>query len=273
MGACVKDERTQAILRWVSLGVAILSWIFATVAVFGCEFYVFSVDGFSDKAYLGFFAAREEDGNCAAYSNEVSEGLNDDGAFAAGRAFAVLAFIAVLLTALSLIAVQLFVGNNKAVRIMWLLIRIGFSVSLVCALLLFAAFGAEDCKDFQEADGIDCEAGSSAILAILNIFLLIFLTVVIFLVPPPESPIFVRGSPEVNPTPKTDAKEPSEGTSENGEVEIHTVHTPSVMSGTRVTETTEIDPDGMIRTVRTTTHPDGSQTIEETIQDAGTVVE
>ena len=108
-----------------------------------------------------------------------------DAAFKAARAFGAITTL-LLTSALVLSVAQLFCHTAMRHRI-WYSFRLFLPAITVSQLITFSAFGSNICRDRAE-----CRAGGTGIAVILNVFLLVTLSLLVYRVAPPAHPVFQR---------------------------------------------------------------------------------
>jgi len=138
---------------------------------------------FSDK---GLFSQAIDDISgefigCVAFSSQTASEF--DGAFRTGRAFGAITTM-LLTTVLVLATAQLFC-HAALRRKIWYSFRLFLPIITVSQLITFSAFASNVCQGTAE-----CRPGGAGIAAILNVFLLLTLSFLVCMLPPPLNPVF-----------------------------------------------------------------------------------
>ena len=268
-------------------GLTVLSMIFAYVGLIGCEFVLiapqagFQISSSDSSRGYGFYHRMIYDVNnkktgCLAYEHVLKKDYLSDSAWKAGRAFGILTAMIMTINVMLLGMVLLFVHRNRL--LLWRLVKALLIVTFLTQLFTFSVFASDVCKSFQDIP-TTCQAGSSSKIAAVNVFVLLSLIVISFLVPPPSHPMFRRWD-STYPTDLTEHKHVI-STGENlDEIEILAKDTSledyedtELRPYGATQDSNEIDtlmiqelgPDGR-RTTKEITHPDGSKTVTETIE-------
>jgi hypothetical protein len=183
-------------LRWTLFGATGLSLIFSYVGLCGCQFLIVkSKTSPEDQGQgLGFFNLAHYNSDqkkygCLPYQEDEKDLFASGGAFAAGRAFGVMAVMAETFAFFIIFLVMLFLKPYS--NILWRVLQ-GLNIfAFFTQLFIFSAFAADVCDYFQ---GIQttCAAGASSGLASINVILIVLLIFMSFSVPPPPNPVFKR---------------------------------------------------------------------------------
>lgn len=291
------------ICRWSMFGLTLLSMIFSYVGLAGCQFLKVSFeeapDGDRAMGY-GFFnqVVYDSDGDkigCLPYDEDQKDEYFSDSAWVAGRAFGTLTVMAMTVAFSMLSLVMLFLDMYK--DSLWLALKAIYVIAFLTNLFTFSVFAADVCS------ATSCKVGPAGGLVIFNIFILIFLIIVSWLVPPPPNPVFRLWE---DPSPEDiaeDVREVKEGDDEQGmeiianeerfmeygnqeqpamekeeaddgegEENPHdevghkeaNISMDSPDENVKIT-TSEITPEGK-KVVEVVTHPDGSKTVTTTIE-------
>jgi hypothetical protein len=235
--SCSKCSFPFCVDSWVLVALNSLSWIFSVVTLASCSF----IDG-----GVGLFSIEDYYGKCESYK------ASDLPSVQTARAFGILQNLSLVFSMSGLLSV-IFCLSDNAARWVWLATKILYCFTLFCTLLVFIAFA--ECEE-----GYDCKPGAAAIINILNVFLLIGMVSVCWYVPIPSAPIFhCCGGIDDNsrPPPKNQSAIPVARPS--------TKEAPSPIGGTVVTRTVQDTRQGR-KIIEEVTHPDGSKTITETLE-------
>ncbi len=174
--------------RFLTMLLVTVAWIVSIVGTSRCTLLLVGPNGGSraDYAGLGLFSrAAYDDSNligCLAYPKYATNDF--DAAFQASRVFGAIA--AFLLSAIFFLC-SLLLFFKRAKDEIWIITRILMPCATISQLLVFVAFKTKTCS---ASDLIECRPGPSAIVVILNVFLLVVLSVGFFIFPPPPGPIF-----------------------------------------------------------------------------------
>jgi hypothetical protein len=174
--------------RFLTMLLVTVAWIVSIVGTSRCTLLLVGPKGGSraDYAGLGLFSrAAYDDSNligCLAYPKYASNDF--DAAFQASRVFGAIA--AFLLSAIFFLY-NLLLFFKRAKDEMWIIMRILLPCATISQLLVFVAFKTKTCS---ASDLVECRPGPSAIVVILNVFLLVVLSVGFFIFPPPPGPMF-----------------------------------------------------------------------------------
>ncbi|GAX10755.1 hypothetical protein FisN_14Lh275 [Fistulifera solaris] len=174
--------------RFLTMLLVTIAWIVSIVGTSRCTLLLVGPkDGTrADYAGLGLFSrAAYDDSNligCLAYPKYATNDF--DAAFQASRVFGAIA--AFLLSAIFLLCSTLLFFQRAKDEI-WIIMRILMPCATISQLLVFVAFKTKTCS---ASDLVECRPGPSAIVVILNVFLLVVLSVGFFIFPPPPGPIF-----------------------------------------------------------------------------------
>lgn len=149
----------------------------------------------------------------------------------------------------------LFSSNVITKKFLHLMLRICIPICLIINIFVLVKMnGISECSE----DGSKCAPGIAAIVAIINVFLLIYMTIMMFLIPAPTLPVFLvndnlpRKEPDpefVHPSSKKSKKKKTDDDEEPHKDDI-------------VETTIEVLPTGTKKT-HYITHPDGTQSVKE----------
>jgi hypothetical protein len=183
----------------------------------------------------------------------VSSTSSGDSGFKTGRAFGILQNLSLVFSMAGLLSV-IFCLSDKVARWVWLTTKILYFFALVFTLLVFSPFA--DCAEGQ------CEPGAAATMNMLNIFLLIGMVSVCCYVPVPSAPIFrTCGGGDSSST----GRPPQKNQSAVPVAVPNTSQAPPPSGGTVVKRTVQDTPQGR-KIIEEVTHPDGSKTVTETLE-------
>jgi hypothetical protein len=229
---------------------------------------------------LGFFNVAQYDAEnkkygCLPYLEVDRKQLASGGAFGAGRAFGVMTVMAVLFALFVIGAVMLFV-KQYASRL-WRVLQGLYVFAFFCQLFTFSVFAAEVCEYLAIQDKqTECNAGASSAVASINVLLLIALSCMSFLVPPPPNPTFRRWedgddeekgwrSTAIVPINNGSSVDDDEENDDYEEGDYDDDDDGSLEDGASMQVTREIGPHGTT-IIEVVTHADGSKTITETLE-------
>jgi hypothetical protein len=200
---------------------------------------------------LGLFSVESYyDGKCESYN----AGDLELPFIQAARAFGILQNLSLVFSMSGLLSLILCLSENAA-RWVWMTTKILYCFALFCTLLIFIAFA--ECEE-----GDQCEPGAAAIINILNVFLLIGMVSVCWYVPLPSAPIFhCCGGGDSSST----SRPPQKNQSAVPVAVPNTSQAPPPSGGTVVKRTVEDTPQGR-KIIEEVTHPDGSKTVTETLE-------
>jgi hypothetical protein len=180
-------------------GLTLLSMIFSYVGLAGCQFIrISSEETTPDDGQVnsyGFFnqVIYDRPGGdkigCLPYDKDVRDEYFSDSAWGAGRAFGIMTVVALTVAFFMLALVMLFLGLYKDT--LWLILKALYVIAFLTNLFTFSVFAADVCSEMS-GSATSCKAGPAGGLAIFNIFILIFLIIMSWLVPPPPNPVFRR---------------------------------------------------------------------------------
>jgi hypothetical protein len=152
----------------------------------------------------------------------------------------------------------LFSNNMITKKFYHLMLRICFPICLLINIfILTKMYGIPECSQ----PGSKCAPGIAAILAVTNVFILGYLTIIIFLIPPPTQPLLLfndnipKKEPKlefVQPPPKEKKLKKKKKDESEDEPQTDDI----------VETTIEVLPTGTKKT-HYITHPDGTQSIKE----------
>jgi hypothetical protein len=254
--------------------------ILSFVGICGCDFMVVknALVPQDEPISLGFFNVAQYDAKnkqygCLPYLEDERNQLASGGAFGAGRAFGVMTVMAVLSALFVIGAVMLFV-KEYASRL-WRVLQGIYVFAFFCQLFTFSVFAAEVCEYLAiENKQTECNAGASSAFACINILLLIALSFLSFLVPPPPNPMFRRwndGDEEDKGRRRTTTIVPINNVSniesddDDYDEDEDEDDDDSLENGATVKITRKLGPHGTTITEEVT-HADGSKTITETLE-------
>jgi hypothetical protein len=179
-------------------GLTLLSMIFSYAGLAGCQFLKVKAEetpGFFGQLAIerpgdmgfGFFnvVVYDSDGDkigCLPYDKDVKDEYFSDSAWRAGRAFGTMTVMALTVAFFMLALVMLFLDMYKDT--LWLALKATYVIAFLTNLFTFSVFAADICS------ATSCKAGPAGGLVIFNVFLLIFLIIMSWLVPPPSNPVF-----------------------------------------------------------------------------------
>jgi hypothetical protein len=297
------ELRQRKGFQLISFTMIFLAWVISLVGVRRCTFLLIGPigGGQSDYSGIGLYSRAAYNGDdmigCLAFPDSASD---FDTSFQTARVFG--AFTAVLMTAVLLLSlVQLFthVGSEKA----WYITRALLPSAVICQLLVFLAYRTDMCTSSPEF--VECIPGGAGIMVIINVLIMVGLSIFTLLMPPPSTPIFAAYRVHKNEvhegisTTSSLAVASGEARLTAGNFKAASLFTlqEEVFSG----EDTDLDsqedyeqredivkitplaktvgePEEMItismefthdqkRTIKTITHPDGSQTVTTTIEE------
>lgn len=154
---------------------AFFAWIFAVVTVGSCR--LVEING--NAVGLGLFKRSFNGSRCRSYENIL------DGAHWVARFFGVVGCLAVSLACLGLVVVVCFGNTTRWPRVvqqkhrLWWLTRRLWEVALVCTLLVFVFFLSDWRFVFCRLATASCRNGGATVGTVLNIFLLLFIIVLV----------------------------------------------------------------------------------------------
>jgi hypothetical protein len=217
-------------LRWVLLGLILLSWIFSVAATAACTFL--KVELFGSEIGVGFNAYDDPNEGCTTFG--ASENRNGP-----AYTFAVFNCLLTTLGVVGIFLMQFLLTRGR--KRTWLALRIVMYMSMWCCMFTFYIQESETC------DYYDCSLGGAGITQVFNVLMLIAISVMLFLTPFGED----NG---MNANQKTQASEEHDENVSATEFEKET-HLPDG-SIQREIETT--NPDGS-KTITTTTEKPSSE--------------
>lgn len=158
----------------------------------------------------------------------------------------------------------LFSSNMITKKFIHLMLRITFPICLLTNMfILTKMYGIPECSE----QGSKCTPGIAAIIAVINTFILGYLAIMIFLIPPPTHPLLLvdyenipKKEPDVEfvqPPPKKSKKKKKDD-EENGNYD----NDEEPQKDDIVETTIEVVPTGTKKT-HYITHPDGTQSVKE----------
>lgn len=166
-----------------------VAWAISIMGVQRCTFAVVKPKSYSQSSVsseLGLYShAVDNNGEflgCVAYPNHTVREF--DGAFRAARAFGA---ITTLLTTGVFVLGILQLAVMRLVKGSWYAFRAMLPAATITQLVAFVAFGSEKCS-LQGL--VECHPGGTGVVVILNVFLMVTLSALVILVPPPENPVF-----------------------------------------------------------------------------------
>jgi len=189
----LRDYLSNGPRRYVLLLLLVLSWTFWITAVFSCRFMKFRPDYehvFESEYGLFSEGSYTDDTNdfygCQAIHPDE---LDDMGIFfKAARSCGALGFALHSLALINILCVELFVRQKARARMLWSLGGILITVSFVCSILIFLAFGMDACSGNLPETGCKPAAGSR--VAMVNVLLLFLSRILALLMMAPRRPLF-----------------------------------------------------------------------------------
>lgn len=264
---------------WLLVGLNLASWILSVVSLASCTFIKLSSDlydsfssGNDDYSFssgsddywnsnefiptsfpsskdlqYGLFKYEAYDGSCVSYKGTEAKafGLMYN---KAGRAFGILQNLLLALSMIGILLVTLCL-HGKSAKLVWLATKITYSMALLFSLLIFIVF--VDCKDFFVAGDV-CMPGTAGYINAANFFLVLTMSIWCCCVPVPSEPLFhfCEGNASASPLKTQPMDETSSDTNNN----------------TLVKRSVEDTPQGR-KILEEVTHPDGTKTITETLEE------
>ena len=149
------------------------------------ESIVFGLGLFRIAAYNN----KNEKYGCLPYLKDEKHALASDGPFIAGRFFGIMTVVASTVAFVTSLMVMLFCTLISGK--LWRVLQGVHILSLFMQLFTFSVFAAGICDDFSGLQAT-CDAGTSSVLAIVNVILILVLLLLSCAVPPPPTPVFQR---------------------------------------------------------------------------------
>jgi hypothetical protein len=166
-----------------------ISWTFALVTVTRCTFIKIGSDdeSYSDMKSLGLFSepiytADNDLRGCVSYENNAGR----TGSFKAGRAFSIFLVANISIAFVFVNGMMLFIQTHMTRRLMYFVVRVCVPVAFIANTLTFVTFSMEEC----DGKGKKCSPGGAAVVAILNVLVLLFLAVLVIVTPAPSQCAF-----------------------------------------------------------------------------------
>jgi hypothetical protein len=151
-------------LRWVLLGLVLLSWIFSVAATAACTFL--KVELFGSEIGVGFNAYDDPNEGCTTFG--ASENRNGP-----AYTFAVFNCLLTTLGVVGIFLMQFLLTRGR--KRTWLALRIVMYMSMWCCMFTFYIQESETC------DYYDCSLGGAGITQVFNVLMLIAISVMLFL--------------------------------------------------------------------------------------------